>query len=134
LVQLPPSLAFDPLIARRFFTAARSRFGAHIACEPRHPSWFYSGADALLAEHQVARVAADPARITAAAEPGGWSELAYWRLHGSPQVYRSSYADRIADYARTIDAHSASERWCIFDNTASGAALGDALALQDALR
>jgi uncharacterized protein YecE (DUF72 family) len=34
-----------------------------IACEPRHPSWFDDGADALLARLEVARVAADPAVV-----------------------------------------------------------------------
>ena len=33
---------------------------------------------------RVARVAADPAKVPAAAEPGGWRGLAYYRLHGSP--------------------------------------------------
>ena len=134
LVQLPPSLAFDPATAAKFFAAAKSRLVAPIACEPRHPSWFDADADALLVEQRVARVAADPARTPSAAEPGGWPGLAYWRLHGSPQIYRSSYGGRIAAYARTIAAHAAGERWCIFDNTASGNALGDALALQDELR
>jgi uncharacterized protein YecE (DUF72 family) len=130
LVQLPPSLAFEPAVAEGFFAALRALWGRHVACEPRHPSWFEAGADALLQGLQVARVAADPARVPAAAEPGGWRGLAYYRLHGSPAVYRSSYDDgRLQAYADRI-AGEAGATWCIFDNTASGAATADALELQ----
>jgi uncharacterized protein YecE (DUF72 family) len=61
--------------------------------------------------------------------------MAYWRLHGSPVMYRSNYADRIAGYAASLQSEIADdhETWCIFDNTASSAATGDALALAEAL-
>jgi uncharacterized protein YecE (DUF72 family) len=130
LVQLPPKLAFDERVADAFLSGLSDRVRAQLACEPRHPSWFESGADALLDRLRIARVAADPAVVPAAASPGGWSDFAYWRLHGSPAVYRSSYDDgRLDDYARAIGATSASETWCMFDNTASSQATGDALAL-----
>ncbi|QIK79365.1 DUF72 domain-containing protein [Sphingomonas piscis] len=132
LVQLPPKLAFDAAIAAPFFKLLRSRTAAALVCEPRHPSWFEADAEALLAEERVARVAADPAICETASRPGGWRELAYWRLHGSPVIYRSSYADRLGDIARSIRAEEAPEAWCIFDNTASSAATGDALSLMDA--
>jgi uncharacterized protein YecE (DUF72 family) len=47
--------------------------------------------------------------------------------------YRSSYGDRLADYADalTVAAEEGAETWCIFDNTASSAAVMDALALRD---
>jgi uncharacterized protein YecE (DUF72 family) len=129
LVQLPPSLAFDPAVAGAFFGELRRRWAGEVACEPRHPSWFEPEADRLLADHRVARVAADPARVPAAAEPGGWEGLVYYRLHGSPRVYRSSYDDgRLETLAAAIAAARA-PAWCIFDNTASSAATGDALKL-----
>ena len=133
LVQLPPKLAFDSATAERFFAALASRTAAAVACEPRNPSWFDAEADALLTAHRVARVAADPAICEAAAQPGGWRGLGYWRLHGSPRIYRSSYADRLDAYAETLAAE-AGEAWCIFDNTASSAATSDALGLMEALR
>ena len=130
LVQLPPSLAFDPAVAEPFFSALRGRWNRDVACEPRHPSWFEADADKLLVDLRVARVAADPAKVPAAAEPGGWPGLAYYRLHGSPVMYRSSYDDgRLEAYAGRIAAGTAPS-WCIFDNTASSAATGDALKLQ----
>ena len=129
LVQLPPSLAFDVAVAGAFFAGLSQASGA-IACEPRHPSWFTSEADALLTDHRVARVAADPAKVPEAARPGGWPGLAYFRLHGSPVIYRSTYDDaRLDEWAAAIRAAGADETWCIFDNTAGSAAAGNAMAL-----
>lgn len=131
LVQLPPSLAFDPSVASAFFDALRSRTAVRLACEPRHASWFEEEADRLLQEREIARVAADPAKVEAAAVPGGWRGLAYYRLHGSPVPYRSSYDDgRLEAYAERMAADPDPDLWCIFDNTASSAATGDALKLQ----
>ncbi|WP_118858217.1 DUF72 domain-containing protein [Sphingomonas mesophila] len=135
LVQLPPKLAFDAAVARGFFEALRARTSAGLACEPRHAEWFGEEADALLVESGVARVAADPpVGSQAAARPGGARTLSYWRLHGSPVVYRSSYADRIGNYATLLRADGAPQVWCMFDNTASSAATADALALSDLLQ
>lgn len=130
LVQLPPSLAFDPAVAEPFFAALRAGWDRPVACEPRHPSWFEPEADSLLQDRRVARVAADPARVPAAAEPGGWPGLFYYRLHGSPAMYRSSYDDgRLEALAERLAAATV-PTWCIFDNTASSAATGDALKLK----
>ena len=131
LVQLPPNLAFDPPVASAFFDRLRFLFSGAVACEPRHVSWFEADADALLTAHQVARVAADPARHPMASAPGGWPDLAYWRMHGSPRMYYSPYeAERLQALATAIRRSEAADTWCIFDNTASGAAAADVLALQ----
>lgn len=132
LLQLPPKLSFDPAVAAPFLAALAGRASARIACEPRHPSWFDPTPDALLASLGIARVAADPAPVAAAAVPGGWRGLSYWRLHGSPLIYRSAYGpDRLSGHAQLLRADMAAGRsaWCIFDNTASSAATGDALTL-----
>jgi uncharacterized protein YecE (DUF72 family) len=135
LVQLPPKLAFETDVAGRFFETLAEMSPAAIACEPRHASWFTDEASGLLTRLRVARVAADPARCEGAGEPGGWRGLSYWRLHGSPVMYRSSYADRIEGYAAALrgEREAGHETWCVFDNTASSAATKDALALRDAL-
>lgn len=136
LVQLPPKLGFDTAVAEAFFAHLQGLTGAALACEPRNAEWFEEGADALLDRLRVARVAADPARCPAAAVPGGWRGLSYWRLHGSPIMYRSSYDDAaISAYAQAIAAASAEGRsaWCMFDNTAGSAATGNALSLMRSL-
>jgi uncharacterized protein YecE (DUF72 family) len=130
LVQLPPSLAFEAGTAAAFFTALRRLWHGDVACEPRHRSWLDGEAEALMAGEGVARVAADPAKEPGFAVPGGAGDLLYYRWHGSPAVYRSSYDDgRLESLAGRLRAAPAGRRWCIFDNTASGAAAGDALKL-----
>ncbi|MEP6689845.1 MAG: DUF72 domain-containing protein [Gemmatimonadaceae bacterium] len=134
LVQLPPSAALEPPIATRFFEELRGRFDGEIACEPRHASWFAPEAGAMLAAAGVARVAADPARVPGAGEPGGWMGLVYYRLHGAPRTYYSAYEPpRLDDLARRLLESEVRgvPAWCIFDNTASGAATGDALGVLD---
>ena len=136
LVQLPPSLAApDEGDVRAFFAEVTALLGPSIVLEPRHASWFGPDMDRLLAAAGVARVAADPARLPEAAEPGGWAGLAYYRLHGSPVIYRSSYDDAaIAAHARRVAVCRAAgaECWTIYDNTASGAAMANALELTSA--
>jgi uncharacterized protein YecE (DUF72 family) len=130
LLQLPPSLAFDCASAARFPPTFRRCFACDIVCEPRHATWFTQDVDKVLCDHAIARVAADPAPVREAGRPGGWLDLAYYRLHGSPRMYRSAYEPpvltRIAErlHQKTIQGRRA---WCIFDNTAEFAALGNAL-------
>jgi uncharacterized protein YecE (DUF72 family) len=127
LLQLPPSLAFDRRVAARFLQLLRALHEGAVVCEPRHPSWFLPAADSLLVAHNVARVAADPAPVAGADSPGGWPGLAYFRLHGSPRKYWSSYApEYVATLADVLRHAPAAECWCVFDNTASGAALANA--------
>jgi uncharacterized protein YecE (DUF72 family) len=133
LIQLPPSLAWDAAVSGRFLEVLASSTQVQLVCEPRHATWFLPEADDVLNDLRIARVAADPVKVRAAAVPGGWRGLSYYRLHGSPVVYRSSYDDgRLETYAAAIVQERAEGRpvWCIFDNTASSAATGDALKLQ----
>lgn len=136
LVQLPPKLVFDPAVADEFFEALRGRTALPIVCEPRHESWFGESADRLLQTYEVARVAADPARVPSAAAPGGWRGMSYYRLHGSPKMYYSTY-DRefISALAARAKEDSSNERdvWVIFDNTTLGAATRNARELAEAL-
>lgn len=129
LVQLPPSLRFDPVVARRFFTALRERYAGGLVCEPRHASWLEPEADRMLTELRVARVGADPDRPAGARRPGGWPGIRYHRLHGWPKMYYSSYSTaELAEVAKQLaDAREeGSLAWCIFDNTAEGAAIRNA--------
>jgi len=133
LVQLPPSLAFDARIADTFFASLRRRLGAPVACEPRHASWFAPRVDTIWQRYDIARVAADPARLPEAALPGGAGRWRYWRLHGAPRMYYDRYDEAsLRALASTLLADVRSRRsiWCIFDNTAAGHAIADAVRLQ----
>jgi uncharacterized protein YecE (DUF72 family) len=136
LVQLPPTSALSKRIANGFFRDLRARIDTDVALEPRHASWFAPGVDDWLAKRRIARVAADPARVAGAGEPAGWTKLAYYRWHGSPRIYYSDYgAAALKALKRRLEERvRESSTWCIFDNTASGAALGNALTLAQALQ
>lgn len=127
LVQLPPTLVFDETIASRFFSEARSLVRADLVVEPRNASWFAPDTDAFLSEVSVALVAADPV-LFGDGEPGGWDGLVYYRLHGAPRTYYSDYDDAaLTKVSRALNRTTDVPSWCIFDNTAAGAALGNAL-------
>jgi uncharacterized protein YecE (DUF72 family) len=136
LVQLPPSLTFDPKVVRAFFAGLRVRFDGAVVCEPRHASWFTARADEILREARVGIVAADPARAPGAERPGGDPGIAYFRWHGSPRIYYSNYEpERLAALAARLRKASknGADVWCIFDNTAAGAATANALELRGML-
>ena len=106
LVQLPPSLVFEPASAEAFFVALRQRFAGAVVLEPRHESWV---AAPMLQAYRIAQVVVDPSRI----------------YHSA---YDERYLQALAEQMKVAAAEGAAA-WCIFDNTASGAALGNALAL-----
>ena len=88
----------------------------------------------MLTQFRIARTAADPAVVPAAAEPGGWPGLAYFRLHGSPRMYYSPYSEEaLGSIAHRLAGAAAAgaEAWCIFDNTAEFAATGNALTINE---
>lgn len=139
LVQLPPSLSLDRKIARRFLMGFRRSFSGRIAWEARHPSWFVREARELLDEFGVAIVAADPV-VAGSRDPLDPEEadirapFAYFRLHGSPRIYYSDYSrEYLAALAGRL-LKQEGEAYCIFDNTAAGAAVPNALRLISLLR
>ena len=132
LLQLPPSLSFDAEMVSRFLTMVRGLYDGAIVCEPRHATWFSSLVAALLDRYRISRVAADPPRVPDAATPAGWPGVRYFRLHGTPRTYWSRYTERALDtLAATIETMTAADHiWCVFDNTAGGAAIENAWELR----
>ena len=132
-MQLPPSLSFDASVVTPFLEAMRNVYEGPLVCEPRHATWFSPQVASLLGEYGIARVAADPPPVPAAAAPAGWPRVVYFRLHGSPRKYWSRYdKDYIATLAVTVRSiPTAAEVWCVFDNTASGAAIENAWELRE---
>jgi uncharacterized protein YecE (DUF72 family) len=131
LFQLPPSLEFERDTVRDLLTTLRQQFAGDVVWEPRHKSWFEEGATETLTSFRVARVAADPACVPSAADPDAASEVVYFRLHGSPRRYYSAYSQDFLETLATKLATSAAtaRSWCVFDNTASGAATRNAVEL-----
>lgn len=135
LVQLPPSLRHEPEAARELFGALRERTRVDLVCEPRHLTWFTEEAWRLLADFHVSYVRADPPAVPEPPPPDG--QVVYYRLHGSPKIYYSEYSEPYLDaLAASIARHERAGRrvWCIFDNTAEGAAVPNALSLSGRLQ
>jgi len=137
LVQLPPSLMFETRAASTFFTMLRRRSAVPVVCEPRHPSWFEPSAEATFESHDISRVAADPPITDLSAAPGEAGPLRYWRWHGSPRMYYSSYSEE-ALAALASDVRAQLKRrvsaWVVFDNTAHGQAAANAARLKAILQ
>jgi uncharacterized protein YecE (DUF72 family) len=80
-------------------------------------------------DHGVSKVLADPERCPSETKnilkAAG---VTYFRLHGSPIIYRSAYNK---NYLAKLNNHMMlyPEAWCVFDNTSYGAATGNALDL-----
>ncbi len=135
LMQMPPSLAFDHEVAQAFFTALREHTQLPVACEARHPSWFTTEAASLLKSKHIAYVDADPIPDDCEIKHRADTSLVYVRLHGSPEMYKSSYDyTYLDDVAHTLQqrAKKGAQVWCIFDNTAEGAAQPNALRVMEA--
>ena len=130
LFQLPPKAAFNSTVSEAFFTLLREQHSGPTVLEPRHPSWFTPQAN-----HLLQKFPNRPRRSGSSAIPRRvlcrWmDQLLYCRLHGSPRMYYSAYPEKyLQALAAAIMKQHAKEVWCIFDNTASGAALGDAQTL-----
>jgi uncharacterized protein YecE (DUF72 family) len=126
LVQLPPSLVYEPSIAAAFFHGLRERYQGSLVIEPRHVSWREAGP--LLHAFEVGWVEADPAPL-GENQPLGWPGVAYVRLHGSPRIYYSAYPEATLEALAARFSATTVPTWCVFDNTAGGAAVPDALSV-----
>ena len=140
LLQMPKSLEYDERVVDDFLLTLRERWAGRLVCEPRHASWFARPAERSIDRHSIGRVAADPAVMPSAAIPrpstatvsASKSPLVYYRWHGSPKTYWSPYEtptlERLAMELLRYPAKT--EVWCLFDNTATGSALANALELK----
>ena len=86
--------------------------------------------------HGVNLVAADPAPVAGLescvlpSDTGAWR---YWRLHGSPKLYYSSYSRAALArlVTRVLQSAQNADVWVVFDNTAHGHAAANALLLKE---
>lgn len=94
LVQLPPKLGFEDEHVS-FFETLRELYQGPIAFEPRHQSWNSSEAIKLRREFGLSPVFADPEPYSGAnallASKNEFPAVHYFRLHGSPEIYKSDY-------------------------------------------
>lgn len=129
--QTPAKLEPDHDRLARFLEILGAWTGPAHAMEFRNPGWFTGRTAALLDEAGVANAISD------AADWPRWDTvtggLAYLRLHGRPETYRSAYGEAgLREWARAIEAWRAegTDVLCYFDNTDGDAAPEDARRLR----
>lgn len=78
----------------------------------------------MLQACNIERVVADPLRV-----PVEWDKqlFKYYRLHGSPEIYSSSYN---AEFLNQLATNLNNSSWVIFDNSKFGTATKNALELK----
>lgn len=140
LVQTPPSLHYNRGHAHDFLEELRDSYQGPVAMETRHITWCKPEVDELFRQFLVSRVIADPDPYKKAYELMACGEefnnTVYYRLHGSPEVYKSNYEpERLLYYAQEIQSHVGEGRkvWCVFDNTTYGFAMENAALLKSSL-
>lgn len=130
LIQLPGSLEFNLRVAEKFFTHMRLFYGGPIVLEPRNSQWAGLEAQALMRDLGISKVLADPERCeipdSSVLSAGG---ITYFRLHGRPVIYRSSYSTEFLSELNIKMKHHP-DPWCVFDNTTFGMATVNALELK----
>lgn len=126
LIQFPGSMMFSPKI-EKLFRGIRRRFEGHMVVEPRNLSWLEEDAVDLYRAYKISKVSADPERC-ASKRKINFAGIEYYRLHGSPELYRSSYTQ---EFLKALSTKLKPKTWCIFDNTTFGHGMENALTLQD---
>jgi uncharacterized protein YecE (DUF72 family) len=134
LVQLPPSLEYDP--PRLAYFLKQVPKDLRIAVEFRHPSWVREEMFALLEEHQAAYCVMSGAGLPCVLRTTSW--FVYVRLHGPDPnwLYAGSYseddlrwwAERLREWERT-----GREVFAYFNNDGEGNAVRNALRLREIL-
>ena len=133
LVQLPPSLRFDPDIAESFLQLIDTYRDRHaFALEARHPSWFIPEALNLLRTYSMSLVIANSGgRFPETDTLTGFT--IYIRFHGPFGNYSSPYTpDVLHGYARKIAGWLGERRtvWAFFNNDIDGHAVYNACELE----
>jgi uncharacterized protein YecE (DUF72 family) len=132
LIQLPPSLAFAEATVARFLGDLRRLYAGPLFCEPRHLSWTTAPALKVLQDFDVSKVFADPEPCALPPGHSGGHQV-YLRLHGTPEIYKSSYSPlALREFQQKLKAcgNPSQDRWCIFDNTTFGFSINNALELK----
>jgi uncharacterized protein YecE (DUF72 family) len=124
LFQLPPQYHFTEERLKHILEQMDTSFDNVI--EFRHLSWWNDSVKAALAEKKVAFCGISHPRLPDEAVIN--TDLVYYRFHGVPDLYYSSYSDkelkRVADAIRKNE--KARKAFIYFNNTATGAAIQNA--------
>jgi uncharacterized protein YecE (DUF72 family) len=129
LMQLPPSLTYDPALTEDFFSLLTEKYTEYrFAWEIRHASWLNAGFFNLLNRSNMGFVIADSGRRFPYHE-AVTASFVYIRLHGREQLYASDYQDHDLSLLaqKIIGWHTEKkEIWVFFNNDFHGFAVKNA--------
>jgi uncharacterized protein YecE (DUF72 family) len=125
LLQLPPTLHVDVEALR--ITLESFPSGVRVAFEPRHPSWYNSETEKLLATHDAALCLSDKgSRTSPLWRTASWGYLRFHEGRASPspcygRTALNSWASRLADMWSEME-----DVYVYFNNDRGGCAVRDA--------
>lgn len=129
LIQLPPTLAFDPERITHFFQVLKSNYNDYLfALEARHDSWLTAAAGDLLQQYNIAWVIAMSGNRWPHAEKVTAKHI-YLRFHGPDGNFNTLYSQKtMQEYAQKIKAWKEQKHtiWAFFNNDGNGYALQNA--------
>lgn len=127
LLQFPQSQEFHSDNMKKFYQVIRKVFQGPVALEVRNLTWMSEESLDLIKRFNISKVTADPERCPFDYE----SEIKYYRLHGSPETYKSNYAEDFLNNLYEEMSNATTDVWCIFDNTTFGHATNNAVMIKD---
>lgn len=129
LIQLPPSMKFDPQIVESFYEEIKKHYRKFIfAIEPRHESWFNDDSIKLAEKYQIAWTIAESGGRYPMKE-AVTSDSVYLRFHGPKNPTKTGYSIEELSYwaekaikwmKKGIDV------WVFFNNDSYGHAIFNA--------
>ena len=129
LVQLPPSLKFDPEIVENFYYALKPyQTEYNFSLEGRHVSWFTDESMHLMRENNITHVIGDAGKFYVGHE-AVTTNTSYIRMHGRIKLFASSYThEELDEFAELIAEYlkEGLEVFLFFNNTMYEAALENA--------
>jgi uncharacterized protein YecE (DUF72 family) len=127
LFQLPPSMKYDEALLRNIIGQLNTAHQNVI--EFRHISWWRKDVFEALQAANITFCGVSYPGLNS--DPVTDLPLAYYRFHGVPRLYYSSYDQSFLEQvARSISGGNVTEAYIYFNNTAEGAALENARYMQ----
>lgn len=125
LIQFSAGKKFNYKQANLLYKTIRKKFKGPMVLEARNTGWLSDESLELIKKYNISKVTADPEKCPGDV-PG---EIKYYRLHGSPLIYKSDYdQEYLEELFVEMSAHDG-DVWCIFDNTQFGHATNNAVTI-----
>jgi len=136
LIQLPPSLKFNPEVTEHLFTILKKTYSSfRFALEVRHATWMTAESMDLMTKYKIAFVISQSGHGFPYAEHITAQDI-YIRFHGPGKLYASLYSEEeMKKYAQLFKSwqDEGHTLWIFFNNDFYGYAIKNGLQLEDLL-